>query len=242
MRIVPLLALAVVSACAPVQPASAPAPAGAATADSIPLAIRWFRNSAEQRVLYHQVYRAAGDRLRELAVGQAPGSWAVILDADETVLDNSEYQIRIARRGLRFDTVTWNAWAREETATALPGAVEFTRLARELGGRVAIVTNRDASVCPHTRRNLERLGVPVDAVLCQDGPSDKNPRFHAVEQGVEGLPPVRVLLWVGDNIRDFPGQDQPLRTAPQSALSPFGDRWFLLPNPMYGSWERLPNR
>ena len=85
-------------------------------------------------------------------------------------------------------------------------------------------------------------GLRADLVLCRTpGQSDKNPRYRAVEAGTTpaGLPPLRVVAWIGDNIRDFPALDQ---DAGAAALAPFGERYFMLPNPMYGSWESLPRR
>ncbi|HET7746393.1 MAG TPA: 5'-nucleotidase, lipoprotein e(P4) family, partial [Vicinamibacteria bacterium] len=73
----------------------------------------------------------------------------------------------------------------------------------------------------------------------------KNPRFERVQKGTaaEGLPPLEVLLWIGDNIQDFPGLRQDVvRADPEAALAPFGTRYFAIPNPMYGSWERNPPR
>ena len=205
--------------------------------------MRWTRTSAEHRALFLQVYRSAAERLRELAQGMPPGGWAVIMDADETVLDNSEYQLALARTGTRFSDSTWNAWVRRSAAPALPGATAFVDEVRRLGGRVVIVTNRDEPVCAETRANLIAVGIAAAAVLCHgEGPSDKNPRFQAVARGTAapGLPPLRVLMWVGDNIRDFPGLTQAARTAPAEALAEFGRAWFMLPNPMYGSWESNP--
>jgi predicted secreted acid phosphatase len=81
-----------------------------------------------------------------------------------------------------------------------------------------------------------------DAMLCKPdaGPSDKNARFESVARGTTpaGLPPLEVVAFVGDNIQDFPGQSQALRQEADEAFAPFGTRFFVLPNPMYGSWER----
>jgi 5'-nucleotidase (lipoprotein e(P4) family) len=214
-------------------PAAAPAPA-----TELPAGLRWFRASAEQRALYLQSYRLAESRIRE-AAGGAGGAWAVILDADETILDNSTYQLRQARAGQGYDAAAWAAWVHERAATALPGAVEFTRLVRSLGGRVVVVTNRDAAGCDDTRQNLASVGVSADAVLCRVDTGDKNPRFRAVAEGTAGLPPLHVLMWVGDNIQDFPGMAQEARGS-SSALEGFGRTYIILPNPMYGSWERNP--
>lgn len=238
-------AVLLLSGCA--ASTSAPEPAGsappaAATPRATPPGIHWFRTAAEQRVVYEQVYAWAGERVSAAAQGLT-GPWGVILDADETVLDNSLYQLRRAREGLGYTPESWNDWVREEAAPALPGAVAFIRGVRELGGRVAIVTNRDDEVCEPTRRNLQAVGAAVDVVLCREpGSSEKESRFRAVQEGsaAAGVPPIRVLAWVGDNIQDFPGGSQDLRGAEAGNLAEFGTRFFLLPNPMYGSWERNP--
>lgn len=237
----PLVLLLCVVACAPRAQQTAATIPDAARAQ-LPESIRWVRASAEHRALFMQVFRQAADHVRAAAQGRPPGTWAVILDADETVLDNSTYQMRRALQGLAFTPESWNEWVREQRATALPGAGEFLALVRELGGRIAIVTNRDDSVCPETERNLAALGLTVDMVLCRiDGQSDKNPRFQAVQDGTAapGIGPLDVVAWIGDNIQDFPSLTQQARDTPD-ALSSFGRTYFLLPNPMYGSWERLP--
>lgn len=231
-----------VTACAPAVTVAPPSAATAAAAQ--PLAIHWYRTAAEQAAIYVQTYRMATARMEDLARGRAPGSWAVVLDADETVLDNSTYQKERAELGLGFSDETWNEWVGRMEATALPGAAAFIARVRQFGGRVVIVTNRDDPVCQPTRENLTRVGITVDAVLCRvGGVSDKNPRFRAVAEGqVPGLAPAEVLIWVGDNIQDFPALTQAARSQGETAFRLFGDRYFILPNPMYGSWERNPAR
>jgi predicted secreted acid phosphatase len=121
--------------------------------------------------------------------------------------------------------------------------VAFISAVKHLGGRVAIVTNRVESVCGPTRRNLVAVGVDADVVLCRlPGPSAKEGRFRAVQEGTTpaGLPPLRVVAWVGDNVGDFPGGSQALAEADADALIDYGVRFFVVPNPMYGSWESNP--
>lgn len=204
--------------------------------------VHWWRNSAERTAIFTQTYRWAGERLRELAARQPRGTWAVIMDADETVIDNSTYQLRRAGQNEGYSEESWMAWVNEQAAPATPGAVEFTRLVHDLGGRVAIVTNRDDPVCPQTRENLRKVGIAFDVALCRvNGQSDKTPRFQQVASGTgTGLPALKVLMWVGDNIQDFPGMSQDVRTQGTQALSAFGSNFVVLPNPMYGSWERNP--
>jgi 5'-nucleotidase (lipoprotein e(P4) family) len=236
-----LLALALV--LTPLTGACATA-GGAAPADrALPAEVHWVRTSAEYHALFLEVYRWAGDAVAEAAARRQPGTWAVILDVDETVLDNSEYQAGRARQGLGFTNESWNEWVREEAATALPGARRFVDDVRSRGGRVVLVTNRDEVVCDPTRRNLEAVDVRVDLVLCRrPGPSEKESRFRSVEDGTasDAFPALEVVAWVGDNIHDFPGGSQALRNGDPVALAAFGQRYFVLPNPMYGSWESNP--
>lgn len=240
MRLAAALSLLLLSGCASSGGAGPPTTRPTEVAD--PPAIHWARTAAEHRAAYEQVYTVAGRRVEELARGKEPNTWAVILDADETVLDNSEYQLSRSRQGLGYTSESWAAWVRDEAATALPGAVAFVARVRELGGRIAIVTNRNDEICDPTRRNLAAVGFEVDVVLCRvAGISDKQPRFRAVQEGTTpaGLAPLEVVAWVGDNIGDFPGGTQALAdpSVDPRELADFGVRFFVLPNPMYGSWE-----
>jgi len=242
------LALALLVGCRTAAPVPTPgppaAPAVAPTPASVraPEALRWSRDSAEHRALFLQVYRAATAHVEREAAGRAAGSWAVILDADETVIDNSLYQVERARAGKPFDAESWRAWCARREATPLPGAAAFLSRVRALGGRIAIVTNRTVAECPDTEAVFLAHGLAHDVMLCKPdgGPSDKNPRLEAVARGTTpaGLPPLDVVAVVGDNIQDFPGLSQAIRKEGDDAFAPFGARFFVLPNPMYGSWER----
>jgi len=230
------------AACSPTA-SGVPQPAApaAAPARALPNDIRWFRTAAEYRALAHQAYQIATDRLPELTLGLGPQSWAVILDADETTLDNSEYQRRRFLVDSGYTAASWASWVNERAAPAVPGAAEFTKRVHAIGGRVVIVTNRADSLCDATRANLRSVGVEADAVICQVGTeTDKNARFQRVQSGaaVPGASPLTVVAWVGDNILDFPGMTQAARADPR-ALAEFGKRYFILPNPMYGSWQQV---
>ncbi len=204
-------------------------------------AIQWVRNSAEYHAALFQVYRLATTRV-EQAVAKIPaGSWAVILDADETVLDNSLYQLERSKLGLGFTAESWNAWVKRREATVLPGSAGFLARVRALGGRIAIVTNRLESECADTRAVFDTFKLPYDAMLCRmDGtPSDKNPRFTSVAEGRSpaGSTPLAVVAVIGDNIHDFPGLSQKTRAQGAPGFTEFGVRYFMVPNPMYGSWQ-----
>ncbi len=237
----PALLVVLLSGCVVgIAPVSTAPTSAAPAAREIPLDVRWVRRSAEHDAVFAQTYRSAGRHLRAVADTLAAADWAVVLDADETLLDNSLYQRERAEQGLGFTPDTWDAWVRREQATALPGAAAFVQLVAELGGRVVVVTNRADAVCDQTRRNLANVGLQADAVLCQVGEEgDKNARFASVAGGqVPGLPPLAVVMWVGDNVQDFPGLGQDVRLGGEGALAEFGGRFWVLPNPMYGSWTR----
>jgi 5'-nucleotidase (lipoprotein e(P4) family) len=225
-------------------PSAGPPAAPIATAAAPPLshAIRWTRDSAEHRASFLQVYGAATAHVEREAATRPAGVWAVVADADETVLDNSLYQVEREREGKPFDAPSWRAWTERREAVPLPGASAFLARVRELGGKIAIVTNRTVSECPATEDVFRKHALAYDAILCKPdgGPSDKNPRFEAVASGTAGagLPPLEVLAFLGDNIQDFPRLGQAVRKEPDSAFAAFGMRYFVLPNPMYGSWER----
>lgn len=229
---------------APTAPPAVTAPATptpAAPSAAEPLEIQWVRKSAEHEAIFLQTYALATRRVEQEATSRARGAWAVVLDADETVISNLDYQAERARLRQKFDSGSWRAWTAKRAATPLPGAVAFLERVRGLGGRIAIVTNRAASECGDTEAVFKAHTIPYDVILCMPdkGPSDKNPRFDAVKNGTTpaGLPPLEILAFVGDNIRDFPGMSQAATQRGPEAFSEFGVRFFVLPNPMYGSWE-----
>lgn len=202
------------------------------------LDIKWYQRSAERRALSLQAYAAATAKVTARAAS-APANWGVVLDIDETTLDNSPYQRARAELGLGYSPASWGEWVGKKAAEPIPGALAFTKTVKQLGGRVVFVSNRLAATeCPSTEANLTAKGFTFDAMLCKTGSSDKNPRFAQVAAGVAGMPPLEILAFVGDNILDFPGLSQDLRTRPESAYAELGEKLFLIPNPMYGSWEK----
>ena len=232
-----VLLFALFVSCAP---KTAPLTTPAAPA-AMPEAIKWVRDSAEYEAALIQVYRLAIARVEQAAANRRAGTWAVILDADETVINNSTYQLERARMGQGFTQESWTAWVRRREATPLPGAASFLARVRALGGKIAIVTNRVGSECDDTRAVFDANKLAFDAMLCRpDGtPSDKNPRFEAVAGGASPAAgtPLEIVAFVGDNIQDFPRLAQSIKAQGAPAFTEFGVRYFLVPNPMYGSWQ-----
>lgn len=170
---------------------------------------------------------------------------AVVLDIDETVLDNSYFQARLVRDRAAYNEDRWGAWVREGRATAIPGAREFTQYAAKQGVAVFYISNRMAPLEEATRRNLAALQFPlndrVDTILSRGerpewAASAKGPRRQHVARDH------RIVLLIGDDLGDFVVnaagtlEERHARTAPQSEW--WGRRWIMLPNPTYGSWER----
>lgn len=205
------------------------------------LDIRWYQRSAERRALTAQAYTVATAKVAaKVAAPGAPTNWGVVLDIDETTLNNSAYQRARADLGLGYSPASWTTWVNAKAATPIDGALAFTRKVKQLGGRVVFVSNRTAAECAATEDNLAAKGFSYDAILCRTAASEKNTRFMSVQNGTAkpGMPALQVLAFVGDNIQDFPVLTQDVRTQPESALAGFGENLFLLPNPMYGSWEK----
>ncbi|MBK5255537.1 MAG: hypothetical protein JJE39_05850 [Vicinamibacteria bacterium] len=230
-------------ASTPATPPSAPAPPGRPTAQ-LGDGVRWLRSAAEYRAIAISTYRAADDAVTNAAKGRSRDTWAVVLDADETVLDNSVFQRDLAQGDAPFSEELWATFARTRSSVSVPGARDFLDHVRELGGRIAIVTNRWSNLCEDTKENFRIQNLPWDAMLCRVDTGDKNPRFEAVATGAAfGDGETRaVVAFVGDNIQDFPALKQSLRDEPDSAFEAFGRRFFVLPNPMYGSWQQVPAR
>lgn len=217
-------------------------PAGAQTPTN--LAIKWVRDSREYQTLAEEIYGLA-TRSVEMRRDSVHGPWAVVLDVDETALDNSVYELERAAYHQPFDTASWNAWVRRAAAPPVPGVAAFVARVRALGGRVAWITDRDTSVDASTRENLRKDGLWSDGdALCaktdEPHPPTKRARRQQLRFGVGpcGWPktPVTVLAYVGDHMADLPdpGED---------GGPTFAAKGFLLPDPMYGDWEaRVPNQ
>ncbi len=201
--------------------------------------IKWYQRASERKGLSLQAYALAGATL----TAKAPtGAWAAVLDIDETTLDNSTIQHERADLGLGFSQAAWTGWVNRKAAAAIPGALALTQKVHALGGKVVFVTNRLAATeCAQTEENLHTLGFTYDAILCKTTTSDKNPRFDQLtsgQTGIAGLGAVTIAAFFGDNIQDFPLLTQDIRKQADSAFARFGDSFWLIPNPMYGSWEK----
>jgi acid phosphatase len=215
---------------------------------------QWATASAEYAAVSLQTYAAAGTKLREAladrtwtaCLEQAPGYEslppAIIVDLDETVLDNRPFQLRLVREGREFDEAMWNEWVKEKNVDLIPGSLEFLTLADSLGIEIFYVTNRDFVVEPDTRETLVALGLPlsdeIDTLLTKGERADWNSQKVARRTLVGKTH--RVLVMVGDHLRDFVDVDDASRERRREVAFEYaamwGEKWFMLPNPIYGAW------
>jgi len=235
------------AACVTVCPTPPPPPPRPPDA-SRGLETKYVRDSAEYATLCREVYRAATTAVTGAA---HTGTWGVILDIDETTLDNSAYQLERGTYGLSFDDASWSAWIVRKEAGSVPGVEDFVNAVRSAGGRVVYITNRNTKYVPPkgqtidlvtpTRENLERnrLWNKADLLCLMDGePDTKAVRRKAVATGVGACSwsgvSVNVVAFVGDQMGDFPEAGEPFPGAGTDGQ--FGRSFFLLPNSMYGKW------
>ncbi len=249
------------------QPTVSPAPvsthnaisAGPAANDNLN-AVAWTQTAIEHDLIFMQTYRDAQSRLLAalhdarwdaLPTDERTGPLkglkpAVVLDVDETVLDNSPYQARVVRGGREFNEADWAAWCKEEKARALPGAVAFTQFAAKHGIAVIYITNRAKDLDTVTLTNLRKAGFPVAGSQsfmglgtfvegCEQIGSDKGCRRKLISRTY------RVLMQFGDQIGDFVDVVSNTHAGRKQAMAGYlpwiGTRWFVLPNTTYGSWE-----
>lgn len=168
---------------------------------------------------------------------------AVILDVDETILDNSEYEAWLIKAKKNYSSKTWGPYVDAAISKPIPGSKEFINYAKSKGVEIFYVSNRKAPGEAGTRKNLKDLGYPVneniDTVLLRgekkEWGSEKSPRRAHVAKDY------RVLLLLGDNIGDFVDVKKATLDDRNAILEKYkgnwSSKWITFANPMYGSWE-----
>lgn len=228
------------------------------TPDAVPYrgldASLYMLTSAEYRAVCHQTFRWA-EMIVQLKLQLRRGSetantdkpTAVIMDLDETILDNGWFQSQQIRDQVQFDMNRWSTWEQKgsEQIRAIPGAISFIKKIRELGVAPIYISNRNTEAIQPTIEALKRLDidVPESQILFADSStgSDKTSRRARVQESFE------VILYLGDNLRDFDerfkydsAQGVEGRNRVVDELSDkFGIDWILLPNPSYGEWTKV---
>jgi acid phosphatase len=168
---------------------------------------------------------------------------AVIIDVDETLLDNSYYQVWMIRADQTFSSKTWTQFVSAQISTAMPGALEFAKYADAKGVKVFYVTNRSAEEEAPTRQNMEKLGFPMGGNVDTFLMARKKPDWGSAKgtRRAHITKDYRVLLNIGDNFGDFSdayrGSEAERLKAYEANIERWGREWIMLPNPAYGSFD-----
>lgn len=206
--------------------------------------ILWTQTSAEYRALAYQAFDLAKLRLDQALAKQksvrAAKPMAIIVDVDETVLDNSRFQAELILRGVGYTPQAWQAWCDRAEAGAVPGAAEFLNYAAQRGVQTFYITNRRQPEKAGTMTNLKNAGFPgvtEETVMVRENAS---PSKEARREKVRAR--YRVVMLVGDNLNDFADDFSGKSIADRKAQvdrerAVFGSEYIVIPNPMYGDWE-----
>lgn len=206
----------------------------------------FMQKAAEYRALCYQAFGWARRTLdddektaKKLPKAERKMPRAVIVDIDETVLDNSPAQVYGIKNQTPFNLKEWYAWGEMRKAKAIPGAVEFALYAKSKNVRIFYVSNRDEAQKAATIDNLKAVGFPdisEENVMLRQKESTKEPRRKAISEKY------RIVILIGDNLNDlstaYEQKSVADRFAAVEADKPlYGNRFIVLPNAMYGEWE-----
>lgn len=211
-------------------------------AETETMGLLWMRTSAEYRALAYQGYNVAMNAVKMAVTDPSHQRkpLAIVLDADETVVDNTKLMGEsIVNGNGRFDAPWWRQAVHQGKSQAMPGAVEFLNEVHKQGVEIFYVSNRYAPVnLDVTIQNFKELGFPSvdkDHVLLFEKDSDKQPRFDMIAKKYY------VIVYMGDNAGDFPIGTKGKTPAERNSIidahkEDFGTTFVVFPNPAYGSW------
>lgn len=212
--------------------------------EQLMMATLWVQSSSEFRALSYQAFNLAEMLIeKDLMDESVTEPRAIVVDLDETILDNSPYEAWLIGKDFGYSSSTWNPWIQAGIAPPMPGAVEFLKFCEDNNIEVFYVSNRkvldDNSGYEGTVKNLLALGLPnVDEehVLLRTGSSNKTERRTMAEDGNH------IILYMGDNLNDFVHDFAGLGVADRFSKTDeykdeFGKKFVVMPNPMYGEWE-----
>jgi 5'-nucleotidase (lipoprotein e(P4) family) len=231
----------------------------------------WYQSSAEFKASAIQTYQAA---TLQLPLAIADKSWtaltnqkenyqqlppAIIVDIDETILDNSPVAAQSVLLNAGYDPKRWDQWVAMAAAKAVPGAVAFVNKAEISGVKVLYISNRECEKrtgsddsCPQkadTLRNLKAVGIEkIDA--SQIWLKSEQPLWSSEKESRRLLAAkdFRILMSIGDDFGDFlPDVKKNITPEKRSTLVDsyqyyWGTKWFVLANPTYGSWQTILNQ
>ncbi|MGT2829298.1 5'-nucleotidase, lipoprotein e(P4) family [Streptococcus hillyeri] len=203
------------------------------------LSVAWYQQSAEAKALYLQGYQVATERLKGLLGQPTEKPYSIVLDIDETVLDNSPYQAKNVLEGTAFTPESWDIWVQKKAAKPVAGAKDFLQFADQNGVQIYYISDRQESQIDATMENLEKEGLPVQGrdhfLFLADGMKSKESRRQKVQETTN------LVMLFGDNLVDFAEFSKSSKEDREQLLDQlhleFGSKFIIFPNPMYGSWE-----
>lgn len=214
----------------------------------------YMQKAAEYRALAYQAYNIARWQLdadfdkkniKKLPKSDRKKPRAIMVDIDETVLDNSPGQANQVKNHTAFNSKDWNSWVMMQKAKAIPGAVEFLNYANSKGVKVFFVTNREESQKQATIDNLKSVGftnISAENVLLRQLDSENKPISTKEPRRQFILQKYRIVMFIGDNLDDHSDIFEKRSIAERFAETDkakdlFGRQYIMLPNAMYGTWE-----
>ncbi|AGF55422.1 5'-nucleotidase (lipoprotein e(P4) family) [Clostridium saccharoperbutylacetonicum] len=208
--------------------------------DGTASALQYQYVSGEVEALQYQTYNMATEKIKDIAKNyKKTKPMAVVLDLDETVLNNYGSEIGDFLDGKPYRSDRWHAWVLKEKATVIPGADKFLDTANTLGMQVYYISNRSVTEQDATINNLKKLGLPhADKahVLVKTDSSSKQARVDAVAKDNN------IVMYVGDNLGDFPADfynklNDARKDIVEKNIDKFGTEYIILPNATYGDWD-----
>ncbi|MEH6306110.1 5'-nucleotidase, lipoprotein e(P4) family [Olivibacter sp. CPCC 100613] len=202
-------------------------------------AVLWQQQSGEYRALCFQAFNYAQLSLDKALKKRAKKPRCIIVDIDETLLDNSPQSGQTLRSKKGFDLAEWKRWTGMAIADTVPGACSFLKYAASKKVAIFYISNRDQSEIPATMQNLKRYGFPYvdnDHLLFRDSTSNKQSRRNQVAMTHQ------IVMLAGDNLSDFSTvfyqEEKNTKEEVDLLAKKFGTSFIILPNPMYGDWEQ----
>ncbi len=214
-------------------------PATVSLSEQMVLAAAYHQQAAEVKALQIQAYKLGSMRLKQILLEKKHSKkLAVVVDIDETVLDNSPYQAKQVFTGESYPT-GWDDWCKLEKAEPIAGAVDFLNEAVSQGVDVYYISNRRHHLLEATMNNLKKVGFPqveLSHIMLRGETSSKVERRAKLSETHE------IVLLFGDNLGDFTDLFEKKPMTERNALvdsiqSDIASKFITLPNPLYGDWE-----
>ena len=199
----------------------------------------YMQKAAEYRALCFQAFNIAHLRVDETALTKTEKPKAIITDIDETILDNSAYEAHQTLQGKDYESTSWREWVSMANADTVPGALSFLKYASSKGLEIFYVTNRSEKERDGTLKNLQKFNFP-NADSAHLFPSQNSSSKEERRKSIAATHTIVMLM--GDNLGDFSflfdkkSTEERFRNV-NSVAAEFGNRFIVLPNPVYGDWE-----